>query len=59
MHLRDLRRDLHVSHSRYNIMDVTKQTDLRKKGWLLKAEKGEYIEWILSMKGGDKGISVE
>lgn len=40
-------------------MDVTKQTDLREKEWLLKAEKGECIEWILSMKGGDKDISVE
>ena len=40
-------------------MDVTKQTDLRKKEWLLKAEKGEYIKWILSTKGGDKDISVE
>ena len=50
---------MHVSHSRYNIMDVTKQTDLREKERLLKAEKGEYIEWILSMKGGDKDISVE
>jgi len=25
-------------------MDVTKQMDLRKKEWLSKAEKGEYIE---------------
>jgi len=40
-------------------MDVTKQMDLRKKEWLSKAEKGEYIEWILSMKDGDKDISVE